>query len=97
VSPSWMLFINMNEKMNVCHPRGDSGGTIMIGFLLPLRFVILFLWCSEACEREIEERARVRSCCDGCTVGISDANPQTFRPSQKRSRNADVIMRRRRA
>jgi hypothetical protein len=72
----------MNEKMNVYHPRGDSGGTIMIGFLLPLRFVILFLWCSEACEREIEERARVRSCCDGCTVGISDANPQTFRPSQ---------------
>ncbi len=60
----------------------------MIRFLLPLRFVILFLWCSEACEREresereIEERGRVRSCCDGCTAGISDANPQTFRPSQ---------------
>jgi hypothetical protein len=59
VSPSWMLFINMNQKMNVCHPRGDSGGTIMIGFLLPLRFVILFLWCSEACERE-SERERER-------------------------------------
>lgn len=86
VSSSWMLFINMNEKMNVSHPRGDYGGTIMIRFLLPLRFVILFLWCSEVCEREsereIEKRARVRSCCDGCTAGISDVNPQTFRPSQ---------------